>query len=511
MPATPTTTNPPPRLAVQAFWLTASKAFAALLSISLPVLLVRIMPQTEYGIFKEAFLFVATATNVATFGMGMSAFYFIPRQPERGGQIALNILLYNLIVGWIPLVVVVAYPQILRTLFRTRDLEPLAVLLGVLVLVTLTSSLVQQIPTAMQDVRSSTALIVGTQVVRIVLIAAAALLFGSVKSIIGAALVSQLLSAAALFWYLDMKFPAFWRQFEWGFFKEQLSYALPYGAFGMLWVIQKDLDNYFVSAKLGPTNYAIYAVGWVDVPLLTLALESIVSVMIVRISALQQEDRKAEIRAVTASASNRLAAIEFPLFAMLLVGGHDLIVLLFTRAYEQSANIFLISILLLLLGVLLVDPVVRAFKELRSFVLVTRSVTFVGLFCGLLPVIRHFGMIGAAALAVAARVVEHLLIAWKAAKTVGMTFRDIRLYTPTFKAAGVTALAAIVAFAVRNQIDPNWLVGRIVAVGLCVSVVYLPAMHLLRLPGWEVTSPRRLRSWLDTTLKELKRSDTSPN
>ena len=73
--------------------------------------------------------------------------------------------------------------------------------------------------------------------------------------------------------------------------------------------------------------------------------------------------------------------------------------LLFTRAYEQSANIFLISILLLLLGVLLVDPVVRAFKELRSFVLITRSVTFVGLFCGLLPVIRHFGMIGAAALA----------------------------------------------------------------------------------------------------------------
>ena len=63
----------------------------------------------------------------------------------------------------------------------------------------------------------------------------------------------------------------------------------------------------------------------------------------------------------------------------------------------------------------------------------------------------------------------------------------------------------IVAFAIRNQIDPNWLVGRIVAVGLCVSVVYLPAMHLLRLPGWEVTSPRRLRSWLGTTLKGLKK------
>ncbi len=90
MAATPTTTNQHPRLAVQAFWLTASKGLAAILNIGLPILLVRLMAQTEYGIFKEAFLFVSTATNVATFGVGMSAFYFMPRHPERGGQIALE-------------------------------------------------------------------------------------------------------------------------------------------------------------------------------------------------------------------------------------------------------------------------------------------------------------------------------------------------------------------------------------------------------------------------------------
>src|SRR5580692_205200 len=504
MPATPTTTNPPPRLAVQAFWLTASKAFAALLSISLPVLLVRIMPQTEYGIFKEAFLFVATATNVATFGMGMSAFYFIPRQPERGGQIALNILLYNLIVGWIPLVVVVAYPQILRTLFRTRDLEPLAVLLGVLVLVTLTSSLVQQIPTVMQDVRSSTALIVGTQVVRIVLIAAAALLFGSVKSIIGAALVSQLLSAAALFWYLDMKFPAFWRQFEWGFFKEQLSYALPYGAFGMLWVIQKDLDNYFVSAKLGPTNYAIYAVGWVDVPLLTLALESIVSVMIVRISTLQKENRKKEIREVTASASSRVAAIEFPLFAMLMVGGKDLIVLFYTRTYQQSGNIFLVSILLLPLWALLMDPIVRAYKDLRNFLLGVRLAVFVLLFCVLLPVIHHWGMLGAAITAVGAQYLERIIIFFKAARTVDAEWSDVRLYRDLFKVAGVSVVAGVAAYLVRNLINPNLLIPRILVVGVVTAAIYLPAMYVLRLPGWELLSRDKIVGMLRGQLGKLK-------
>ena len=64
-------------------------------------------------------------------------------------------------------------------------------------LVTLTSSLVQQIPTAMQDVKYSTIFIVGSQVARAVLIAAAALTFRSVKSIVIAAMITQVLSIVA--------------------------------------------------------------------------------------------------------------------------------------------------------------------------------------------------------------------------------------------------------------------------------------------------------------------------
>ncbi len=492
--ATTTTPQQPPRLAVQAFWLTASKFLSAALNIGLPILLVRLMAQTEYGIFKEAFLFVSTATNIATFGVGMSAFYFMPRYPEKGGQVALNILVYNVIAGWIPLLALLFYPQILRTLFRTTALEPLAVLLGFLVLFTLTASLVQQIPTALQDVRYSTIFIVGTQFARTIMVAAAALWFRTVESILIAALLNQLLSIAVLFWYLNGRFPRFWTQFSWPFFKEQLAYALPYGAFGMLWVIQKDLDNYFVSASLGPKDYAIYAVGWVDVPLLTLALESVVSVMIVRISSLQKEDRKADIRALTASATNRLAALQLPLFTMLLVAGHDLIVLLYTHAYERSANIFMVSILLLPMGVLLLDPIVRAYKELRNFLLIVRICIFVALFCVLGPVIHRYGMMGAAITAVGAQMLERLFIAWGAARAVDASFSDIKLYVDLVKIVGVTTVAGLAAREVRNLISPSLLMPRIIAVGLCVCVVYLAGMFLFKLPGREFVSKERIVS-----------------
>jgi len=493
----------PPGLAVQAFWLTASKFIAVLLNVGLPILLVRLMAQAEYGVYKEAFLFVGTATNVATFGVGMSAFYFMPRYPERGGQIALNILVYNFLAGWIPLIILAFYPQVLKSLFRTSALGPLAILLGVLVLFTLTSSLVQQIPTALQDVRYSTIFIVGTQLVRAITLAAAVLLFRSVKSLIVAAILNQLFSIAVLFWYLHGRFPRFWAHFDWPFFKEQLAYALPYGAFGFLWVIQKDLDNYFVSASLGPRDYAIYAIGWLDVPLITLILESVASVMIVRISSLQQEDRKADIRYVTAAATNRLAAIYFPLFMLLLVAGHDLIVLLYTRTYEKSASIFQISILLLPMGVFLLDPIVRAYKELRNFVLGTRIVFFAVLFCVLFPVVRHFGMMGAAIAAVAAQVIERILIGWKAARVVDARVADLTLYIDLLKVTGVTIAAGLAAYAVRNLINPNLLIPRIAAVSICIGAIYLTAMFVFRLPGWEMLSKERIFSLVRTTLARM--------
>src|SRR5664279_4524667 len=311
-----------PRLSVQAFWLTFSKLVAALLNIGLPILLVRLMSQVEYGVFKQAFLFTGTATNIAAMGLGMSAFYFMPRHPDRGGQIAFNILIYNLVAGWVPLVVLSFYPQVLRLLFRTNELVPLAFLLGILVFLTLTASMVQTIPTALQDVRYSTIFIVGTQLARAIMMAGAVLVFHTVKSLVVAAILGQLLSVAVLYWYLSDRFPRFWKHFEWQAFRDQLAYALPYGAVGIIWVIQKDLDNYFVSATLGPRDYAIYAVGWLEIPLISLFLESVAQVLIIRVSKLQQEGRKDEILRVTAAATGQLAAIQLPLYMFLLVAAN---------------------------------------------------------------------------------------------------------------------------------------------------------------------------------------------
>ncbi len=368
-----------PRLAVQAFWLTFAKFLAAVFGIATPILLVRILNQHEYGVYKQVFLFAGTATNLAAFSVGVSAFYYMPRQPQRGGQIALNILVYNFIVGLIPLLLLIFYPQFLNLFFRSGDLQPYALMLGIFVMLLLNSSLVEMIPTAMQDVRNSTVFVVGTQLFKAVAVVLAAIAFRTVRSIVMACIIAAALSGAILLHYLYRRFGAFWKHFDPHFFIEQLAYALPLGAYGIIWVIRKDLDNYFVSAMYPPAQYAIYAIGWLEVPLITLFAESMLAVMVVRISALHKEGRAEDIRHVLASAINRLATVQFAIYALLLVAGRDLIVFFYTKAYAASAPIFYITITLIVLNVFIYDPVVRAYIELRKFILLVRIGVLVAL------------------------------------------------------------------------------------------------------------------------------------
>jgi hypothetical protein len=136
--------------------------------------------------------------------------------------------------------------------------------------------------------------------------------------------------------------------------------------------------------------------------------------------------------------------------------------------------------------------------------LVVRISIFIALFCVLFPVIRHFGMMGAAITAVAAQAIERIFIAWRAAKAVDATVKDVSLYLDMFKVTAVTMAAGLVAYVVRNLIDPAHLLARIAAVTLCIGVIYLSATFVFRLPGWEMLSKERISFLVRTTLARMR-------
>src|SRR6185295_19295442 len=112
----------PRSLTVQAFWLLVAKTIGFGLTMALPLVLVRTLSQSEFGLYTQAFLIVGTATTILPLGFGMSAFYFLPRQQQDHRAIVVHILLVHAAVGVAAAAVLCIWPGLLTRLFDSDAL-----------------------------------------------------------------------------------------------------------------------------------------------------------------------------------------------------------------------------------------------------------------------------------------------------------------------------------------------------------------------------------------------------
>ena len=163
----------------------------------------------------------------------------------------------------------------------------------------------------------------------------------------------------------------------------------------MLAAAQGDVHNYFVAHVFGPSAFAIYSVGCMQVPLIFMLRDSLATVLISKTSELQHQGRKREVVLLTARAMRKAALLFLPVYALLMVTGRDFLVFLYTRAYAASWPIFAINLSTLLLLVVITDPIVRAYAEQRYFVVRVRIAILVLQVAALWFATRAIGMKGA--------------------------------------------------------------------------------------------------------------------
>jgi O-antigen/teichoic acid export membrane protein len=445
----------------QSAWLLAAKMMGFAFAFLLPLVIVRSLSQEAVGRYREAFQVITNAIVILPLGLSMSAYYFLSRDRERRGSTVLNILIFNFVIGGISFAVFALFPQILGSLFRSDELAALSPLIGVVIWIWMFSTFLETVAVANQEARTATFLIVGAQLSKTALMGMAVLAFATVEAFLYAAIVQGIIQTAILFWYLRSRFPRFWRCFDPGFFREQITYALPFGIAGILWMAQNDIHHYFVGYGFSSADFAIYAYGCFEVPLIAMLSESVTSVLMPRMNALQLAGDRDEMIRLTARAMQKLALVYFPVYAFLFVTAQTFIITLFTRTYEQSASIFVINITLLPFAILITDPIVRSFKELGRIFLLTR----IGVLCGLIGVLYYglgsFGLIGVITSAVAAILIEKAIAETMVIRKLGLGRQHLPMLSPVAKTAIVSLIAGVATWFVYSNIkEPVLAIGE---------------------------------------------------
>ena len=384
-----------PGLSSQAFWLILARIIGFVFLLALPIVMVRVFDKEQFGIYKQVFVVVGTVTTLSGFSFAISAFYFLPRMPDKQGVVVLNIVLYHAVTGFLAFLLFALWPGILTLIMGDPGLLRFGAVIGLVIATWGFSSFLEVIATANADVAWSTVFIIGAQISKTLLLLVAAAVFQSVQAVLWGAVAQGVLQSVAMLIYLHKRFPGYGSHFNREIAIEQFRYAAPFGFYGLLYSVQTDLHNYLVSHRFSPAEFAIYAVGTTQIPLVGILRDSLNAVILPRVSKLQQENQRAEILDLVIRAWTKLSAALLPICALLLVVGRDFITALYTARYASSWPIFALNLSLLVMAVFVTDAVIRTYTEYRFFFLNLRIVCVIIQVPLCLVAMNYFGMIGA--------------------------------------------------------------------------------------------------------------------
>lgn len=462
-------------LARDTSWLVAAKAAALGVSFLLPLVLVRMLTQTEFGLYKQIFLLVGTATGFLPLGFAMSAFYFLPRVGQRGGAVALNIVLVHAVVGGLMAAALVVGPTLLATIFDEPALVAHSRPVAAVLFLSVASSFLDPVAMASGRVRQAALFIVLTYLSKTAMLSAAAITYGSVRAVLVASAVHGLLQLIMLMGFLRSAFGAFWKRPDFSMLRAQIAYAVPLGLAGWLYWFQMEAHQYVVARMFGPATYALYAVGCFSLPLTAVIGESVGSVVIQRVSRLHSQARRADIVEVLARAMRGLAVLYMPLYALFLVTGPDLIAFIFTEQYRASWPIFAVNLTLMPLAILAIasDAVVRSYLECRRFLVNARILLVAALLAALWFVTPRYGPLGAITVVVGINAVERLIVAGRVAKALELGRRDASAFKSLRAVTGAAFAAGVVTAAVRGAMSDGPPAVVLLVCGAVFTATYL--------------------------------------
>ncbi len=487
--------------------LIAARLISAVVSLSIPLVLARTMAIAEYGTYKQLFLLSVTISAVVPLGMSQSLYFFIPRTTERRACFTQTLLFLVLVGSLGGLALYLCGSWIASALTNPGLLEhrlELALYTGLLV-----ASYPLEISMTTQGLTRR-----------------AAVTYLASDFFKAAALVIPSATGLGLHWMMwgmvtwaALRLLASWVSmvastrgplWDRGLLRQQLAYALPFGAAIAVAIPQQYAHQFIVAHAVGPALFAVYAVAVFELPFVDLFYTPTGEVLMVQLGELEAAGRRTEGAGAFRDAVDRLGILLLPPIFFIWAVAPAFITTMFGDRFASASSIFRLCLFAMPLAILPIDATLRARGETRhiliSYVLkalVTIPLAWIG--------VARFGLAGAAGSYVIAEFLGRAFLAWKVPAS--LSTADTRIHgrdlipgkhlLRTVGAAVVLALAGAGTLRLALGIDlvaSAPLVRRVLPLGLAGAVFGAGYLSLLavthaQLPGFlgAILARRRAR------------------
>jgi O-antigen/teichoic acid export membrane protein len=325
------------KLTTQAGGVSLGRGIAALAGLATAMILSRLLPESQYGTYRQVWLVFFTLAPVFELGVPASASFFVPQLPreELKTYLAQNGLVL-VVSGSLLGLAFFAFGAPLETLFGNPGLAHLLRVFALFPAFTIPFNLTENTLVSLW------------------------------------ALVRWLVAVASLL-HLSRGLPLRWDSRT---LRVQLAFALPMGAAAMTGLVSRQLDKIIVSSTFSPERFALYANGSYEIPLISVLTMSVTAVLVPAIVRARADDNTPEVKRLWHGSARRLAWLFFPVFVFLFIAARPLMVFLFSEKYAGSAAPFRVFLFLLPLRIAFYSAFLRALGRTRP-ILVTSLVSMV--------------------------------------------------------------------------------------------------------------------------------------
>ncbi len=406
------------------------------------VVLARVLLPRQLGSYRQLFLLYSTFSSLLLLGIPQSILYFLPKLNEerlRKEYIGRIIDLTGFLALIFCVILILTRGLVARS-FNNPELSILILLYAGYPVFMFVTQIYSFVMIGSNMAAKAARFTIFSVVTDALLIVGSALLFRSLVPIVLAVMLAAFLQwLYARFSLRDHSSRYFWNK---DFIRSQFHYSLPLGLSSLIGMLSMQLDKFVISGFFTPEQFAVFSVGAMELPFITIFSNSVNAVLLPGISGQSDSTKMAEIYR---GAVRKNALIILPLASLFFLFAEPIIVYLYSARYLAAVPYFKVYLLILPLRIATFGIIFMALGKTRQVLYNSLFTLSANLLLNLI-LVRSMGMIGAA--------VATVIVTWLAAalyvfwmKTLlHLRLKDYFHFPPLVRTSAACLLAGAAAY-----------------------------------------------------------------
>ncbi len=452
--------------------LSVVNTFEMAVQVILPMVLVRLLSDADFGLYRTLWLIAITCSGALALGMPGSLYYFLPRSEQpRSSIFVLQAASYMLLAG----LVAAAGTAAFVLLHETGQKVGLGAVpfIGLWVF----ASLLDYFFTSQQQVPTQARINLSFALLRIVLVMTAAVMFRQWPAVLAAQLIFVGLKALVCT-VCVARFVQPGARPDRTSLAEQVRYSLPIGTSTALFLLRGRIDQWLVASTFTVAQFGLYSIASVFAPIQTLIRVTVNQVILPEMNRMQSQQNSADMQTLNRRSNLAVAFLIFPAIAFIATWAEPILALLFTNRYSAVAPIVRIYLLIMAIESIEITLILIAMRQGRFMMFVDALVLPIAIGSAMLG--AHFlGVPGAALGGLVGAGLAQSALYLRCKKLTDLPIAMLQDWRGLARIGLCSLLAALGSQLVYFFNFPDGLSLKLPAAGLLFTAVYWSALKFL--------------------------------